>query len=68
MKVLLDTHVFIWMLNETEKLSHKAERILRDPEKSSENAPSLCLPAMSIVRQLTEGRRDSYQNKILTLV
>lgn len=32
MKVLLDTHVFIWMLNETEKLSHKATQILRDPD------------------------------------
>ncbi len=34
MKLLLDTHVFIWWANEPDKLSQKVLELCEDPENS----------------------------------
>jgi PIN domain nuclease of toxin-antitoxin system len=31
MNYLLDTHVFLWMLADPERLSHQASKVIRDP-------------------------------------
>ncbi|MEK7573686.1 MAG: type II toxin-antitoxin system VapC family toxin [Patescibacteria group bacterium] len=34
MNCLVDTHIFIWSLNSSRKLSNKAQKILKDPDNN----------------------------------
>ncbi len=55
MKLLLDTHTFIWLMDEPEKLSEKATQVCQDDENT------LCLSTISLWEMQIKHQRGKLE-------